>query len=148
ALLAYWTVRLRNRTAAADKCAYYVLINATLLGLLVSIVIVRADIVHFMYLQPLFCILLGWVLDGRDVPGQLFRRIRPIITAYCVLAFFLLSGSLLVRSLAGVSPLQTARGKIRVRGEDNVINYMRANVTPGETVLVYPYLPLYYYLTE
>jgi 4-amino-4-deoxy-L-arabinose transferase-like glycosyltransferase len=148
ALLAYWTVRLRNPTVAADRCAYYILINGTLLGLLVSVVIVRADIVHFMYLQPLFCILLGWVLDGRNIPGHLFRRIQPIITAYLVLAFFLLSGSLLVRSLAGVSPIQTARGEIRIRGVDSVIEYLRANVAPGETMLVYPYLPLYYYLTE
>jgi hypothetical protein len=30
---------------------------------------------------------------------------------------------------------------------DSVINYVQARVTPGGNIVVYPYLPLYYYLT-
>ena len=148
ALFAYWIFRLWKRTVPEQKGAYYVLVNAALLGLLLSIVIVRADIVHFMYLQPLFCITLASVVDGRDIPGQLFSKIKPILIGYLLVAFLLLGVSLLVRSVAVVSPVQTARGEIRVRGDDSVIQYLRANVAPGEIMLVYPYLPLYYYLTE
>jgi len=148
ALFVYWSFRMWRRTVPEQKGAYYVLVNAALLGLLLSTVIVRADIVHFMYLHPLFCITLAWIFDGRDVPGQLFPKIKPIVTAYLLLAFFLLSVSLLVRSVAVVSPVQTARGEIRVPGDDRVIEYLRANVARGETMLVYPYLPLYYYLTD
>ena len=31
---------------------------------------------------------------------------------------------------------------------DTVIDYVQAHTVPGETILVYPYLPLYYYLTD
>jgi 4-amino-4-deoxy-L-arabinose transferase-like glycosyltransferase len=147
ALLGYWAIWMRRRTVSPEKSAYYVLVTSALSGLLVSVIIVRADNIHFMYLQPLFSIVLAWIFDGRDIPGQFFRRLKPLITAYLVAAFFLMSAALLVRSVAGVSAVQTARGAIRVRGEDTVVEYVRAHVSPGETVLVHPYLPLYYYLT-
>jgi 4-amino-4-deoxy-L-arabinose transferase-like glycosyltransferase len=147
AQLGYWGIRMRRRTVSPEKGAYYVLVTSALSGLLVSVIIVRADNIHFMYLQPLFSIVLAWIFDGRDIPGQFFRRLKPLITAYLVTAFFLMSAALLVRSVAGVSEVQTARGTIRVRGKDTVIEYLRAHVSPGETVLVHPYLPLYYYFT-
>src|SRR5262249_6333942 len=148
AQLGYWAIRMRRRTVSPEKGAYYVLVTSALSGLLVSVIIVRADNIHFMYLQPLFSVVLAWIFDGRDIPGQLFRRLRPLVTGYLVVAFFLMSAALLVRSVAGVLPVQTARGVITVRGEDTVVEYVRAHVSPGETVLVHPYLPLYYYLTE
>jgi len=147
ALLGYWAIRMRHRTVSPEKGAYYVLVTSALTGLLVSVIIVRADNIHFMYLQPLFSVVLAWIFDGRDIPGQSFRRLKPLITAYLVTALFLMSAALLVRSVAGVSTVQTARGTIRVRGEDTVVEYVRAHVSPGETLLVHPYLPLYYYLT-
>ena len=143
----YWITRMRGRTVATDKGAYYVLITSALAGLLVSVLIGRADILHFMYLHPLFCIVLAWIIDGRDIPGQLFSRIKPVVNTYLVLAFLFMSAAFLVRSVSGTSTVQTARGEIRVAGEDTVIEYVRANVAAGETLLVHPYLPLYYYLT-
>jgi len=148
AQLVYWIIRLRRRSVSPEKGAYYVLVTSALSGLLVSVIIVRADNIHFMYLQPLFSIVLAWIFDGRDIPGQLFTRVKPLVTAYLAVAFFLLSAALLVRSVANLSIVQTARGVITVRGDDTVVDYMRAHVSPGETVLVHPYLPLYYYLTE
>jgi 4-amino-4-deoxy-L-arabinose transferase-like glycosyltransferase len=148
AQLGYWIVRMRRRTVSPEKGCYYVLISSALSGLLVSVIIVRADNIHFIYMQPLFSVVLAWIFDGRDIPGQLFRKVKPLITAYLVAAFFLMSAAVLVRSVAGVSVVETARGAITVRGEDTVIEYVRRHVSPGETVLVHPYLPLYYYLTE
>jgi 4-amino-4-deoxy-L-arabinose transferase-like glycosyltransferase len=147
AQLGYWTIRIRRRTVSPEKGAYYVLVTSVVSGLLISVIIVRADNIHFMYLQPLFSIVLAWIFDGRDIPGQLFRRLKPLVTAYLVTAFFLMSAALLVRSVSAVSAVQTARGAISVRGEDTVVEYVRAHISPGEPLLVHPYLPLYYYLT-
>jgi 4-amino-4-deoxy-L-arabinose transferase-like glycosyltransferase len=147
AQLGYWAIRMRRRTVSPEKGAYYVLVTSVVSGLLISVIIVRADNIHFMYLQPLFSIVLAWIFDGRDIPGQFFRRLKPLVTAYLVTAFFLMSAALLVRSVAAVSAVQTARGAINVRGEDTVVEYVRGHISPGETLLVHPYLPLYYYLT-
>jgi 4-amino-4-deoxy-L-arabinose transferase-like glycosyltransferase len=145
-LLGYWLVRMRKGTDR-EKSAYYVLMNASVLGLLVSIVIGRPDIVHFMYLIPVFCVTLAWIFDGRDIPGSLFRKLRPLLRAYLVVSFLFMSVALLLRSVEGLSAAQTARGEIRVTGEDTVVDYIRANAQSGETVLIHPYLPLYHYLT-
>ena len=148
ALLAYWTVKMWGQQAAPAKCAYYVLVSATLSGLLLSVVIVRADIVHFMYLEPLFGLVLAWVVDGRDIPGQIFTRVRPLLNALVVITFLLMSLALLLRSTSAPYQVETRRGLVTMPGHDTVIEYVQAHVALGEKILVYPYLPLYYYLTE
>ena len=41
----------------------------------------------------------------------------------------------------------TRRGLITTGEDDTVIDYVQNHTAPGEKILVYPYLPLYYYLT-
>jgi hypothetical protein len=43
--------------------------------------------------------------------------------------------------------IQTRRGLIKTSSADVVIEYVQARVPAGDKVLVYPYLPLYNYLT-
>ena len=85
-LLAYWIVQARRNSAADEKSAYYVIVAAGFVGVSLSTVVVRADIIHFMYLEPLNCLVLAWLLDGRDLPGRLIRSARPLLTAYVVIA--------------------------------------------------------------
>ena len=92
-LLAYWIVQARRNSAAREKSAYYVIVTAGFVGLSLSALLVRADIVHFMYLQPLNCLVLAWLLDGRDLPGRLIRSARPLLTAYVVIALVLFGWS-------------------------------------------------------
>ena len=33
-------------------------------------------------------------------------------------------------------------------GQDTVIDYVQSHTAPGDAIFVYPYLPLYYYLTD
>ncbi len=146
-LLVYWIAQMRRRRAPPAKCAYYVLINAALCGLLLSIVMVRADIVHFMYMQPLFCLVLAWIVDGRDIPGRIFKSVRPFLNAYIAIAFLTFSMPLFLRSVNAPYQVATRRGVITMPNKDTVIEYVQAHVAPGETILVYPYLPLYHYLT-
>jgi hypothetical protein len=146
-LLVYWIVRMRDKRTPQSKCAYYVLINAAIAGLWLSVVIVRADIIHFVYLGPLFYLVLAWIVDGRDIPGAVFKAVRPLVNGYVALAFGVLSMALLLRAVNAPYIQETRRGGVTTPGQDTVIEYVQAHVAPGEKILVYPYLPLYYYLT-
>ena len=146
-LLAYWSVQMWRRRAAQKKCAHYILMSATLAGLLFSVVIVRADIIHFMYLEPLFAVVLAWIIDGRDIPSQTFRAAQPVLNAFLAAAFLAMSMALLIRTVNAPYEMETRRGLVRMPGQDTVVEYVQQHVGAGETILVYPYLPLYYYLT-
>jgi hypothetical protein len=87
-------------------------------------------------------------MDGRDLQGRLFAAIRPILSVYLVVAFLLFAAPLLLRTTAASNPLPTRCGLVITPAKDTVIDYLQARVTAGETIFVYPYLPLYYYLTE
>jgi len=146
-LLGYWIVRMRRQQAPPEKCAYYVLLNAALAGLLLSVVLVRADVVHFMYLAPLFYIPLAWLLDGHDIPGRVYHAVKPVLTGFFALAFLAMATALLLRVNTSHLKTQTRHGVIIVPTPDAVLASLQAHTIPGETILVYPYLPLYYYLT-
>jgi 4-amino-4-deoxy-L-arabinose transferase-like glycosyltransferase len=147
ALLFYWIPQLRRQRTSQPKCAYYVLMNAALSGLLFSVVIVRADIIHFMYLGPLFFLALAWIIDGRDIPGRVFQKLRPLLNVYFVIAFLAMSMALFFRTVRAPYKVETRRGIVTMPGADNVVETVQAETAPGEKILVYPYLPLYYYLT-
>jgi len=146
AMLAYWLVQMVRQQEPECKANYYVLTTAAPSGLLLSVVIGRADIIHFVYLFPLFALVLAWVIEGKDIPGRFYSKIRSGITAYIAIAFALLGTALLIRTI-GAHHVTTRRGEITVPGKDTVVDYVQAHVAPGERIVVYPYLPLYYYLT-
>ena len=147
-LLAYWIIQTWRRYESPEVGSYYVLICAVLSGLLLSVVVGRADVIHFMYLLPLFSLVLGWMIEGRDVPGRIFHAMRPFLIVYSAIAFLFFAMPLLLRAINTPSKVQTRRGTILTAEDDQVIPYVQAHVAPGENILVYPYLPLYYYLTD
>ena len=55
---------------------------------------------------------------------------------------------MLLRALNAREQIQTRRGVVHVPARDTVVEYVQAHVAAGEKILVYPYLPLYYYLTD
>src|SRR5207248_6305543 len=89
ALLVYWAVQMWREVELRAVAAHYVLVCSALSGLLLSVVVGRADIIHFMYLMPLFALVLGWMIDGPDIPGVLFREVKPIFIAYVLVAFLM-----------------------------------------------------------
>jgi 4-amino-4-deoxy-L-arabinose transferase-like glycosyltransferase len=147
-LLIYWFIRMLRGSEPRAVAAHYLLVCSALCGLLLSVVIGRADIIHFMYLLPLFALVLGWTIDGRDIPGRLFREVKPFLITYTVIAFLLFAAPLLLRSLNAREQVHTRRGVVNVPGNDTVVEYVQAHVAAGDKILVYPYLPLYYYLTD
>src|SRR5262249_17993499 len=116
-------------------------------GLALSAALTRADILHFIYLQPLNCLVLAWVTEARDIPGRLVRSLRPVLAGYVAIALFLLGAIPLLGVLSARELVETRRGVVTTRGENTVIAYVQAHIAAGETILVYPYLPTVYYLT-
>jgi hypothetical protein len=131
-----------------DRQAYYILVSATLSGLLLSVVAGRADILHFMYLAPLSYLVLAWILDGRDVHSSFFHAILPVLRVLLLTCFGFFALAMLLRNLGGNVRVGTRRGVISTTAPDTVLEYVQAHVTAGSRILVYPYLPLYYYLTD
>jgi 4-amino-4-deoxy-L-arabinose transferase-like glycosyltransferase len=147
-LLIYWVIQMLWEAEPRTVAAHYVLVCGALSGLLLSVVIGRADIIHFMYLMPLFALVLGWMMDGRDIPGRLFREVKPIFITYTAVAFLMFAAPMLLRALNAREQIQSRRGVVHVPARDTVVEYIQAHVAAGEKILVYPYVPIYYYLTD
>src|SRR5207237_10607090 len=78
----------------------------------------------------------------------LWLEVRPIFFAYVLVAFLMFAAPMLLRALTARDQVQTRRGVIHVPARDTVVEYVQAHVAAEEKILVYPYLPLYYYLTD
>src|SRR5207247_11154908 len=76
AMLAYWLVQMVRQQEPECKANYYVLTTAAPSGLLLSCVIGRADTILCVYLFPLFALVLAWVIEGKDIPGRFYSKIR------------------------------------------------------------------------
>jgi len=126
---------------------YYVLVSGVITGLLLSVLAGRADILHFMYLAPILYLVLAWILDGRDVSSPLFGALQPALRVLVIICFALLAAALGLPKIASGFSIQTRRGTIKTSAPDQVLAELASEASAGSTVVVYPYLPLYYYLT-
>lgn len=148
ALLVYWMIELRRKRYPFVEGAYYVLVCAVLSGLLLSVVITRPDILHFMYLAPLWYLVIGWILGPLASRSRVLNWLRVPLSAFLVTTFGLLSIAILFAATGAHHRVETRRGAIITSEKDTVINYVDAHVAPDSELLVYPYLPLYNYLTQ
>ncbi|MBZ5566120.1 MAG: hypothetical protein LAP13_27345 [Acidobacteriia bacterium] len=146
-LVVYWILEAKKGALARDRLAYYILICSSLAGLLVSVLIARADVLHFVYLIPVLYVVLAWVMDGSDIRGHLIRSIRPLVSLGILLTFTALGMAFLVKIRNAKIPIDTRRGAIMAMSSDEILEYSQRHVPAGSRILVYPYLPLYYYLT-
>jgi Dolichyl-phosphate-mannose-protein mannosyltransferase len=146
-LFGYWLAQMRRQEPVPRHCSYYVLVSAVSSGLLLSVVIVRPDIIHLIYLAPLWYVLLAWVLGSSDLRSPALASIRPYLSAFVTASFGIMALALLLGAVSARSRIETRRGTITTTSKDSVIEYVQAHVAPGHEILVYPYLPLYNYLT-
>lgn len=146
-LLVYWLHQSRKGALRTDRAAYYILVCSALVGLLSSVVVVRANFMHFVYLGPLFYLVLPWIMEGTDIRGGVVSFIRPLVTAGVLITFTAIAIVLLVRARKAQTAIETRRGVVAADSSDEILTYVQAHVPAGSKILVYPYLPLYYYLT-
>ena len=147
-LFVCWIIQARRRMADNRTLAYYLIITASFLGLSLSTAVVRADIIHFMYLQPLNCLVLAWLMQGTDIPGRFIKSAKPFLAVYIVTALLLFGLAPLLADLSASNEVTTRRGVLKAIEKDSVVNYVQQHVPAGETILIYPYLPLYYDVTD
>lgn len=153
ALLIHLVYRiLRGKTASPDL-GYYLLISSSITFLMLfSVVLVRADHMHFIHLQPIFFLVIAWMLDGRNVRAPLFAKVAPVIGFCIAISLMALGAGLLFRAHTD-HVIVTRRGTVSVNSEEAVqhepaeVEYIQSHVAPGERILVYPYETLYYYLS-
>jgi 4-amino-4-deoxy-L-arabinose transferase-like glycosyltransferase len=146
ALLFYWSKQLWAQQEVENEAAYYVVMCSALTGLLVSTVIVRPDILHFLYAAPLWYVVLAWIL-GAPVRNRTLLGVRPWLIWYVAIAFGMLGFAMLLATTGAHNRFETRRGVVFTTDSDAVIPYLQAHSSPGDAILVYPYLPLYNYLS-
>ena len=139
-------LKWRNKTMPPEW-RYYVLVSATITGLMLSVMVGRLDYFHFMFLQPLFFLGLAWLLDGKSIRNKTFTTVAPVV-GLCVSLSLLAEASQLLFQAGTGQPVFTRRGNITMKKRDEVIERVQDFVVPGERILIYPYLSTYYYLTE
>jgi len=144
-----WLVLKRSEDKLPARTrAYFVLVSAVLCGLLSSTFLTkRPDFTHLNYLAPLFYLVLAWVLDGLKVPSRLWLAVKPLVMFLAFLSYTAFGTMLLLGPLGAHNKLKTARGTIRTGNPDSAVEYLQTHVAPGERIFVYPYQPLYYYLS-
>ena len=143
----YWFLQARRRRLKLVKAAYYIFTCSIIAGLLPSIVMARANVIHFVYLTPLLYLVLAWIMDGRDIRGSRESSFWFLANIGVFLAFTAIGMAFLTAGNTARTTLETRRGTLRVSRKDSVVSFTQANVAAGSEILVYPYLPLYYFLT-
>jgi hypothetical protein len=144
---AYWIFRTWRSHEINAKSRYYIVVTAGFVGMALSTALTRADIFHFICLQPLNCLMLAWLIEARDIPGRLVKSVQPVLAGYVVMALLSVGMIPLLNVLSAHERLETRRGIVTTREENRIVEYVQARVPPGETLLVYPYSVMYYYLT-
>jgi hypothetical protein len=146
-LLLYLVTQVWRGKTLSPRAEYYILVCSTLSGLLASVVITRADILHFVYLAPFLYVVLAWILGGSDLGSRWLHVLRPYLSLYVAIAFGLLGMAILLQATGARNRIETRRGVITTGGKDSVLEYVQSHVEAENHFLVYPYLPLYNYLT-
>jgi 4-amino-4-deoxy-L-arabinose transferase-like glycosyltransferase len=139
-------LRFRGK-AMPEQWPYYLLISATMAGLLLSIFAGRLDYFHFMYLQPIFFLVFAWLLDGRGIRNRFFVGAAPLLGLCLSMSLLAIGAEALFQAGTG-KPISTRRGIVTMDKNDEVIPRVQDYAVPGERILVYPYLSTYYYLTQ
>lgn len=147
ALFLYWIVQSRRTPVSSTVARYYIVLTAALTGLWLSSLLVRPDIVHLMYLQPLFALVLAWTFEGRDLPGVTLEKFNLPLKVAATAAFIAFSMGPLSTALSTRHEVASRRGLVTVFQKDTVAAYVQTHLAEGQQLLIYPYLPLYYYLT-
>lgn len=147
ALLVRLTLRGSHRELSHQSWSYYVLLSSAMSGLLLSVVVARADVFHFVFLQPIFFLLLAWLLDGKNVRSAFFTRLAPVV-GFCASISLLAMGLSLLFQVRPSDYVVSRRGTVGLSKRDAVLDYIQAHTSIGDSILVYPYQSTYYYLTQ
>jgi Dolichyl-phosphate-mannose-protein mannosyltransferase len=144
-ILAWYTLA---RPEGERNWSYWIITSTSLSGLLLATVLTgRADFTHLNYVAPLYFPVLAWLVDGLPARSDLWRRAMPVVVLYITVSCTAFGIAMLWAPLGAHTEVKTARGTVKVDSTETTLQYVLARVNPGEQIFVYPYEPLYYYLT-
>jgi 4-amino-4-deoxy-L-arabinose transferase-like glycosyltransferase len=146
--LAVWLFRLWRWKEKNARCL--VMVCSTLVALLLSVVSSgRPDLSHLIIFNGPPCFLvLACSLERSLFPSKFLNGVRTLGSFYLFFSFTALGLTLLWGPLNANVVLKTRRGVLKAQHGDAVLEELQARVRPGEKIFVYPYQPLYYYLTS
>jgi 4-amino-4-deoxy-L-arabinose transferase-like glycosyltransferase len=101
----------------------------------------RVDIFHLVFGSPLLIVLCIYFLDVN----------RSRFSGYALQLLFITAVSLAAFNFIGVltaHSLMTRVGSVAVFKDDPVLVFIDTHVAPGEEMFVYPYHPMYYFLSS
>jgi 4-amino-4-deoxy-L-arabinose transferase-like glycosyltransferase len=143
-----WFALARSSTVLGSRWQHFTFVSAFCLGLLISILTTkRPDFVHLDYLAPIFYIVLAWAVQGLNLESRWWRSVMPFACFYILISSTAFGLAMLAAPLGAHQQVATARGRVTLDDRDRSLEIVQRSVRPGEKILVYPYEPLYYYLT-
>jgi hypothetical protein len=101
----------------------------------------RKDISHLVYGSPLLIILCIFYLQKSRSKGFGLALQVIYITSTC------LAGANLIIALVA-RPMATRVGEVHIAAYDPVLTAIDEHVTPGGEIFIYPYSPMYYFLSN
>jgi hypothetical protein len=135
AILLCLSIKHGIRNAGPDILVYWLAGSALWLSELH-----RKDIAHLVFGSPLLIILGIFYLQ--DTQGKSFRL---ALEALSISSVCLAGASLIVALVA--QPMQTRMGRVHVTAYDPVPAAIEEHVPPGGDIFIYPYPPIYYFLS-
>jgi hypothetical protein len=100
----------------------------------------RKDIAHLVFGSPLLVILCVFYLQERRNTGFRLALQTLSIASVC------LAGATLIVALVA-QPMQTRVGRVHTAAYDPVLAAIEEHVPPGGEIFIYPYAPMYYFLS-
>jgi 4-amino-4-deoxy-L-arabinose transferase-like glycosyltransferase len=143
-----WLALARPSKGLGPRWQHFIFVSAFCVGLLISVLTTkRSDFVHLDYLAPIFYIVLAWAIQGFNLESRPWRSALPFVGVYILISSTAFGLAVLSGPLGAHQQVATARGTITIDDRDHSLESVEKSIKPGEKMLVYPYEPLYYYLT-
>lgn len=145
--LLYWLYQLRS--SQDEKVRYFVVVSSALVGILLSAAASgRPDVSHLIIFNgPICFLLLAWSLEKTLFRSGFLNGVKTLASFYLFFSFTALGLTLLWRPMNAHTVIHTRRGDLRAGRADTALDELQARIPAGREIFVYPYQPLYYYLT-
>ncbi|MBZ5616965.1 MAG: glycosyltransferase family 39 protein [Acidobacteriia bacterium] len=139
---------LLGKVETTPLAKFVALSGSVLLGVfLATLATNRPDFYRILYIAPLFVFAMPLLLDSRLVPLPSLSNLQPLVAVVLLVSFTLCDLVLGSNAWQARNVIDTRRGAVKSNKTEEIVPYLQAHVAAGEKVMVYPYLPLYSFLS-
>ncbi len=101
----------------------------------------RPDTAHLVLGSPVLIVLWAYFMHAMGAKALNHAR-RAVVGSLAILA-----GVNLMMCVTAAVPISTSVGSVKAFARNAVIEFTNSHVKPGETIFVYPFSPIYYFLS-